>query len=89
MANQRSKMVIRGKNYYKYVSIWNPHTKKTKQIPIKLAHVDEFKKADYRKGVVERKALELKREGKLELISEYDFGWRFYRYSRPRQKSRI
>ena len=45
------------------------------KIPIKLAHVDEFKLADYRKGVVERKALELKREGKLELISEYDFDW--------------
>jgi len=68
-------MVIRGSYYYKYISIWNRETKFTKQIPIKLAHKDEFKIAEHRKGIVERKALEFKREGKLHLIAEYEFDW--------------
>ena len=61
MANQSSKMELRGNYYYKYITIWNSAAKTKKQIPIKLAHKDEFKAAEYRKGVVERKALEFKR----------------------------
>ena len=72
---KRRKMVVKGNYYYCYISLWNKDSKTTKQIPIKLAHKDEFKKAEYRKGIVERKAFEFKLEGKLHLIKEYQWEW--------------
>ena len=72
---KRRKMVVKGNYYYCYISLWNKDTKTTKQIPIKLAHKREFKKAEYRKGIVERKAFEFKLEGKLHLIKEYQWEW--------------
>ena len=83
MANQQSKMITRGNFYYKYVHIWNRTTKKTKSIPFKLTHIGtteeekivQFKLADVRKKKIEKKALELKREGRLDCIQEWSPEW--------------
>ena len=83
MANQSSKMIARGNFYYKYINIWNRITKKTKSIPFKLTHIGttkeekkaQFKLADKRKLIVERKALELKREGQLDSIIDWSPDW--------------
>ena len=75
MAKSTSKMQIRGNYYYKYICIWNNHTKKKTEIPVKLARLDEYEIALYRKGIVETKANQLKQDGKLHLIKDYVFEW--------------
>jgi len=68
-------MIQKGNYYYKSICIWNNETKTKKQIPIKLAHKDEYDIAMYRKGIVETTAKHLKRDGQLHLIREYVFEW--------------
>ena len=72
---KKSKMVIRDNYYYKYICIWNNETKRKRQIPFKLAHIDEYKTALYRKGVVERSAEQLKRDNQEHLLVGYKFDW--------------
>jgi len=68
-------MIIKGVYYYKYICIWDNSAHKKSQIPIKLAHIDEYDIAMYRKGIVETTAKQLKRDGQLHLIREYVFEW--------------
>ena len=75
MKTSQSKMIIKGVYYYKKICIWNNNTKKKSEIPIKLAHIDEYDIAMYRKGIVETTAKHLKRDGQLHLIREYVFEW--------------
>ena len=75
MGKSISKMIVKGVYYYKYICIWDNSTHKKSQIPIKLAHIDEYDIAMYRKGIVETTAKQLKRDGQLHLIREYVFEW--------------
>lgn len=68
-------MVLKGNYYYKFICLWNNETKRKKQIPIKLAHVDEYEVALLRKQVVENRAKQLKQDGQLHLIVGYKFSW--------------
>jgi len=75
MAKSKSNMVRRGNYYYKYICIWNNETKTKSQVPIKLAHIDQYELALDRKGVVENLAKQFKRAGKLHKIRDYQFDW--------------
>lgn len=75
MRKSQSKMKKRGNYYYKYICIWDNETRKKAEYPIKLAHVDEYEIAMYRKGIVETTATHLKKDGQLHLIREYVFEW--------------
>jgi len=68
-------MVRRGNYYYKYICIWNNETKTKEQAPTKLAHISEYEKAIYRKGEVERVAVQLKRDGQMYRFKDYQFTW--------------
>ena len=72
---KNSKMVIRDNYYYKYICLWDNETQRKKQIPFKLAHIDEYEIALYRKGVVERRAKQLKRDKQQHLLIGYKFDW--------------
>ena len=75
MAKSTSKMQTRGNYYYKYICIWNNETQKKKEIPIKLAHKNEYETALHRKGIVETIAEQFKQDGKQHLILDYEFEW--------------
>ena len=53
MTKSTSKMEKRWDYYYKYICIWNNETKTKSQVPIKLAHVDQYELALDRKDIVE------------------------------------
>ena len=71
----KSKMVLRGNHYYKYVCLWNKENRTKKQIPIKLAHKDDYDIALSRKNEVERIANQFKLDGKLSRLKDYEFHW--------------
>ena len=75
MTKSKSNMVRRGNYYYKYICIWNNETKTKEQAPTKLAHISEYEKAIYRKGEVERVAVQLKRDGQMYRFKDYQFTW--------------
>jgi len=75
MSKSTSKMRKKGVYYYKYICIWDNVTKKKSEVPIKLAHINDYEVALYRKGIVEIKANQLKQDGKLHIIREYEFEW--------------
>ena len=72
---KQSKMVLKGDYYYKYVCIWNKETRTKKQIPIKLAHKDDYELAMERKDEVELFVTQLKIDGKTDKIVGYQFYW--------------
>ena len=72
---KKSKMVLKGNYYYKYICVWNNETQQKKQIPIRLAHKDEYDVALNRKQIVERRARQLKQDGQLHRIIGYKFTW--------------
>ena len=75
MSRRKSKMQIRRNWYYKYCCIYNRETKKTKQIPIKLAPITETKLAIERKSEVENIFNQLKRTNLGHTIKDYQFKW--------------
>ena len=72
---KQSKMRIRGNHYYKYVLLYNPETRTKKEIPIKLAHIDDYDLAMDRKEEVEIFVARLKMDKKLDRIVDYEFYW--------------
>ena len=75
MNKSTSKMIVKGNYYYKKICVWNNDTKTKKEIPIKLAPVEDYEKAIEYKDEVESVAYQLKRIGKLDSIKEYKFKW--------------
>jgi len=75
MAKKPRRLEKRGNYYYKYVTLWNPITKVKKQIPIKLAHISQYKMAQDRKSIVEHKVEQLKIDNKLDEIANWVFDW--------------
>ena len=72
---KKSKMVLRDNHYYKYVCIWDNETQKKKQIPFKLAHKNEYEIANFRKGIVEQREAQFKRDNQQHLLIGYQFDW--------------
>ena len=75
MNKSTSKMIVKGNYYYKKICVWNNDTKTKKEIPIKLAPLEDYEKAIEYKDEVESVAYQLKRIGKLDSIKEYKFKW--------------
>ena len=68
-------MQIRRNYYYRYICLYDKKTGRKRQIPFKLAHIDEPKLAFIRKNKVDAEFARLKQEGIAHEIVNATFQW--------------